>query len=73
MDGTPDRVSVNSLIILTNQLPFLAYSLRYVAAPMPSGRAIASDTKIINPVETKAGAKVTFALELAPNIKSHDR
>ena len=73
MEGMPESVSVNSLIIFTNMLFFLEYSFRYIAAPMPSGSAITSASTISMPVDTNAGASDTCALLLSPNRKSHER
>ena len=46
IEGIPARVSVASSIILTSFL-FLAYSLRYIAAPTPKGSTIISVNRMI--------------------------
>ena len=61
MDGIPESVSVVSRITPMNLLPRLAYSTRKIAAKIPSGTAIKSDSPVIMTVLISAGISEAFS------------
>ena len=69
MDGIPESVSIKRRIHLISLLPFLEYSLRKMAAPIPIGSAISSVMPIVIAVETKADFSVALEFVAVPNIK----
>ena len=61
MDGMPDNVSVVIPMIETSLFPFPAYSVRYTAAPIPTGTANSRERSVISNVFISAGSKDTFS------------
>ena len=61
MDGMPVSVSTAKVISFTS-LPAFAYSLRYIAAPTPSGSTITIETMIIYSVLSMLGSMPTVSV-----------
>ena len=61
IDGIPLNVSVVTRMMLTNLLPFLAYSVRYIAEPIPNGIDITSASATSISVFIAAGTNDTLS------------
>ena len=67
MLGIPANVSIAIRIILTILFPFLLYSTRKIAVPIPKGAAITIEIPTRINVPTIADGKVGFSSVYFPN------